>query len=489
MDGLRAGRSSASRPERPAGAVGARPLAAALLALALLATGACVSYRPAPLPEASVLASAPTPDLERLRVEAAELVHPRLEPLAIDLADGLSPDEAAVLAVLANPDLAAARMAHGETAAQLVVAGLLPAPSWTLEGDRPYGSGSAGTVDVVNLGLELDLGELIQRSARIAEAAATLEAVDLGIAWQEWQVAQAARLEAQRIGWLRRRIAVSDTELSAEGDTLEVLRSAMATGDATLPDVGVQLASVEGLRRSRGELRRAEIEARGELDRLLGLPGTSALPVTLAQSADRPAGELARGLGADALVGSAVERRLDLTALRRGYDAQEAVVRAAVLAQLPSLSVGVVHQRNESALRFLGGYVTLGLPIFGRARAAITREEGTRARLGEEIAARSAGVRAEVVALLAVLDELEGEIGRASEAVERLEPVATAERDAAARGDVDRLSEQVVRIALSEARLELAALGQARAETLVGLETAVGSPLRTLASGDPGGRL
>jgi hypothetical protein len=134
----------------------------------------------------------------------------------------------------------------------------------------------------------------------------------------------------------------------------------------------------------------------------------------------------------------------------------------------------------------LGGFVTLGLPIFGRPRAAIALEEATRTRLGEELVARAAAVRSEIRTLRAALDEIDAQIGRARAAVERLEPVAVAERAAAVRGDVDRLSEQVVRTALFDARLELAALRQARDETLTGLETAVGCPLAGVAGGGPG---
>jgi len=448
------------------------------VALLVLTLSACVSYHAAPLPDAAALAAPPPPDLERLRIEASDLDHPRLAPVVIDLADGLTPDEAAVITVLANPDLTATRVRHDEVAAQLIAARLIPEPMLTVERDRPYGSGSASTVNATNIGLDVDLVGLIQRSARVAEATATLESVDLGVAWEEWQVAQAARLETLRVGWLDRRIGVVDAELRSVERTLSALQGAMEQGDATLPDVGIQIAAVEALRRSRGELRRSEVEARGELDRLLGLAGTSSVVVVLPPDESR--GPV--GLDADTLIRTAVERRLDLLALRYGYDAQEAAVRVAVLAQLPSLSVGVVHQRNEAALKFLGGYVTLGLPFLGRPRAAISLEEATRKRLGEELEARAAAIRVDVHTLLSTLAELEAQVRRAEAAIDRLEPVADVEREAANRGDIDRLSEQVVRASLSDARLELAALRQARDETLVGIETAIGCPLGSLAS-------
>ena len=447
-----------------------RPMRALATLLATCLASACVSYRPAPLPAGTELA--PAPDLARLAVAAAELEHPTLPALAVDLADGLSPDEAAVLAVLANPDLVALRRTHDEAAAQLVVAGLLPPPVLTAELDHPYGRGSGGAVDATNLGLELDVGALIERSARTAAAESSLAAVDLGIAWQEWQVAQAARLAALRGAWLEHRIAIADDELAGSEETLAALQTALEQGDTTVSEVGVQLAAVEALRRSRGELQRSAIEARGELARLLGLHDAAGLHLVLARDPSPVA-----DLSADALAAEAVGGRLDLLALRHGYDAQEEAVRRAVLDQVPSLSVGVVHQRNESALKFLGGYVTLGLPFLGRPRAAIRLEQATRARLGDELAARAAAVAAEVRTLVTTLDELESQLGSSRAAVERLAPVAAATRDAALQGDVDRLSEQVIRTALADARLARAALAQARAETLVGLATAVGRPL------------
>jgi len=441
--------------------------------LAVLASMACVSYRPAPLPPGED--AAPTPELTRLAVKTAELEHPTLPPLTVDLDDGLSPDEAAVLAVLANPGLAALRLTHNETAAQLVAAGMLPAPLLSYGRDHPYGSGATGTVDATNLALELDLSALTDRSARVAQAEATLAKVDLGIAWQEWQVAQAARLAAVRSGLLARRIVLVDGELSAEERTLDALRAALEEGDATVSDVGVQLARVEALRRFRNELRRDEVEARGELAQLLGLGDATDLRIVPTVGAAH-AGDMVP----DDLVASAVNDRLDLLALRRGYEAQEAGVRQAVLAQLPSLSVGIAHQRDEASLKFLGGYVTLGLTLPGQARAAIRREEATRARLGRELAARTAALGAEIRTLLRVLTELETQLENANAAVDRLAPLAATQREAAVLGDVDRLSEQVVRAALADAQLHRAALEQARAETLVGLATAIGQPLDQL---------
>lgn len=142
---------------------------------------------------------------------------------------------------------------------------------------------------------------------------------------------------------------------------------------------------------------------------------------------------------------------------------------AAVLAQLPSLSVGVVHQRNESALRFLGGYVTLGLPLFGHPRAAITLEEATRARLGNELTARAAAIRSEIHTLVATQDELESQVE------ETLATLGRVELDPKQTRTVALVVALAVPVVLAATALVLKALGLGlNIMTLGGMAAAVG---------------
>jgi len=439
---------------------------------------ACATYRPAPLPPAHEVAERGMPDLERLEVEAAELKHPILKPVTLDLSDGLSPDEAAVLAVLANPDLAAVRDAHGEAAAQLLGAGLLPNPDLSAEVDRPHGTGSQGTVNAYNVGLGVDIGSLIGRAARVAAASAQLQAVDLGIAWQEWQVAQAARLTTARVAMLERRLGLIRSELKFENETVTVLQRALDEGDATVQDLGIHRSALESLRQLEGDLVRAETETRSRLFRLLGLPPGAQVKVTPLQ-ADPSFPALP---DPSKLVERAVKTRLDLRALELGYRSQEARVRQAVLAQFPSLSIGVTAQRNETALKFLGGFVTLGLPIFNRNQGAIALERATRTRLKHEYEARIATVRTDVDRLAADDALLDRQILVARRGIFSLSHVEAAERNGVLSGDVGRLAWQDVRSTLLDMRLKLATLNQARIETRVALQTAVGSSL----AGHPG---
>ena len=62
--------------------------------------------------ESAVAAKLQPPSMDALRVQAKEVKHPILKPLNFDISNGLSPDEAAVLAVIANPKLRSIRDQH-----------------------------------------------------------------------------------------------------------------------------------------------------------------------------------------------------------------------------------------------------------------------------------------------------------------------------------------------------------------------------------------
>ena len=253
---------------------------------AILFTG-CATYHSRPLPDPAARLSTPAPTEERLRVAAAELDHPLLKPLALDLSDGLSPEEAAVLAVLANPSLAAVRDRHGEAAAQLVVAGLLPNPDLSAELDHPHGAGSGGTTDVYNLGLGISVSGWIGRAARVAEASATLKAVDLGIAWQEWRTGQGAGLAVVRMAGLRRRLDLIRREVSFEKETVKTMEGAVQNGDATIQALGVHRGALGSLLQLEGDLQREAAVTRSRLNLLLGLPPESRIQPVAPESPDR----------------------------------------------------------------------------------------------------------------------------------------------------------------------------------------------------------
>ncbi len=143
-----------------------------------------------------------------------------------------------------------------------------------------------------------------------------------------------------------------------------------------------------------------------------------------------------------------------------------------MLEQFPALTIGISRQRNESSVRFLGGFVSLALPIFDSGRAGVALADATRTRLRHEFEARAAAARDEIAGTGAMIALLERQIPTVRASLAPLASIEERERAAAARGDVDRLSYQTVRSSLLDQRLQDAALSQALAEAHVALDAA-----------------
>jgi len=444
-------------------------LHAVVAALGITLATSCSLYRAAPLPPLAPIRTV-MPATGRLDEELTAIANPLVTVRPVRLDDGLDPDEAVLLALALNPDLVAARDARGEASAQLVQAGLLPNPTLAAEVAQPFGSQAAGLVTALNFGLSIDVRTILTLPARHEAAQQNLAQVELGIAWQEWEVAQNARLLATRLAWLQRRLQILDDEIALESDTTRALERAVSNGDATIAALGVERAALEGFRRQRDDLEQVAAQTRAELIGVLGDP------VGLAADVPVTAGSVAWGRppSVDEIFADCLSSRLDIEALRRGYDAQEARLRQAVIAQLPDLSIGVARQRNESSVDFLGGLVNVGLPVFDRNQAQIALESATRERLRHEYDARVIGTRASLDALTRVGQVIARRLPEIGDAIAPLRQIDEAERSASDRGDADRLVYQTVRTSLVEQRLQEAMLEQGLAETWVGIGTACG---------------
>jgi hypothetical protein len=85
-----------------------------------------------------------------LRIPASGFDDPKLKSQVVDLRSGIGPDEAATIAVYANPALRAIRNRRGLAAAQLIQAGILPNPVVSYARDFVTGGNTAGAVTAYN---------------------------------------------------------------------------------------------------------------------------------------------------------------------------------------------------------------------------------------------------------------------------------------------------------------------------------------------------
>ncbi len=322
---------------------------------------------------------------------ASTLRHPLLPPVSFDPSDGLSPDEVAILTVFVNPELKARRDRRGIAEAQVLQAGLLPDPVLSYNMDVPVGGVTGGKVTAFGTGLEWELSRLLPRNARQQAARKDAGAVDLDIAWQEWQIAQAARLRATRVLWLARQQVVADQRSQVLEKEQKLLRDAVEAGEAT----SLELAAVEKASsvafQEASAFRGQQATERLAMYRAIGFPPTASVslqaPAHGSPGPIPPLEELLSGLE---------DRRLDLVALRVGYASQEARLRAAIQAQFPRLDVGLTGGRDSDRLVTAGFEIRVALPMFERNQGAIAAASATRKQLFDEYAARLFDARLDV---------------------------------------------------------------------------------------------
>ena len=441
----------------------------ALVVVPLMILSGCVSYRPAELPSHP----RPDPSSTELATEAVRLGHARLDPLQIDLAGPLSPPQLGVVAVLLNPDLRSQRARVGVAEAQAFDAGLFPDPQFSASLDRPQSAPML--VDALAASLGLDTSAFYLRPQRLRNARAVERQTRLDLAWLEWQTGNQAALLAARIQGLESNLLLTREAEALSASILNRSLVALARGDLSATDVEPRrIAEADAADR----LRVAERDlaaARLELNALLGL--SPATPVQLTRL-DAPSPCLPP---VATLVDGALAQRLDLQALRAGYEAQEATLQVAVLLQYPRLNLSLNAARDTGAVRTNGVAIGFDLPLWNRNRGQIEVQTATREQLRSEYEARLFATRADIATLTSALD-----IGRRQRAdlANQLVPLrasVAAFESAAARGDISRITAETARLSLLDKSIALAALDQAMAEQTRALQTAVGTPLETFA--------
>lgn len=446
--------------------VAARPSATRVLRLAVgILTASCATYRPAPLADpAEVLGF---PDVAIVSADAKAIDRPFLRPQAIDLTQPLTPNALAVLAVLENPDLKAQRAKVGVSVAQSFAARLLPDP--TVQGNFDKLLSGPDAFDAFAGQLAVDLNQLrTARATRDAGEAADRQ-VRLDLAWAEWQTSGQARLTGVRLVALQAQASIVRQTAESAEDLLAAASRAAGRGDLAAADVDARRQSALDAQDKARAAEGALVVARESLVQLLGLPpGTVLRLAAPAVSVTPPP--------ADVLVAQALDRRLDLEALRAGYAAAEAGVRKAVLEQFPTLSLTLAGGRDTSNNYTLGPSVGLTLPLWNRNRGGIAVAEATRELLKAEYAARLFQTRAEIGTAVAGIVTVRRQREDLIAKLPAIRQFATASARAAGRGDLAPAVAATAAQALRDRLLTLSQLDQQISEQGIALELLSGGP-------------
>ncbi len=434
------------------------PPVGALAGVALLALCGCATYAPAPL----------GPAVDQLLSGGDRGVSgPGGSSAAMDLSKPLTPSTLAVIAVIANPDLKAARAKAGVADAQVFGAGLLPDPVFNFSFDKLI-SGP----DMFNgYGAQLiyDLTAFRDRGVALAGQRAARAQVRFDLAWREWQTAGQARLLGARIAGLETASVLLERTRSTSADALERVLTAAARGDLKADDVEVRrLAAAAAADRALQDQRDLSA-ARRDLDTLLGLPPNARLSIASDPPPSIPP-------DAETLFARARSGRLDLRALEAGYRSQEAATRKAVFDAFPTLQLTVATARDTAGNRTVGPAVNFTLPAWNRNAGGIAIARATREQLRAEYAARVFAARAEIADLVDKLSVARRQRAQIADQVRPLARLAAQTEAAAAAGDVARAAAETARQSVTDKQITLAALDQSIAEQSVALELAVGAP-------------
>ena len=290
------------------------------------------------------------PATEILRIPASRIRNPELKSQVMDFRSGIGPDEAATIALYSNPALRAIRDRRGLAVAQLIQARILPNVVVSYGRDYVTGGNTAGATTAYNFTAGWEFSALVPFLPKQTAARKNLGSVDLDIAWQEWQMAENARTAVYRVVALDAQVARAREGNRGLQESTNAMRQAVDAHEKTV----LELAAVESASQdSRATMLALEQDSERQqlgLNKILGVESEMKVRLrdglTLPTHLDFP--------DEHDLLSNIESRRLDLLGLRQGYASQDAVVRAAILAQFPKMSVAFVRAKDNTDVQSTG---------------------------------------------------------------------------------------------------------------------------------------
>jgi len=437
----------------------------------------CASYQPLPLSNASVQQRLRTSAAKALQIAAAQLYHPLLAPVPLNLRSGIGPDQAAILAVILNPKLRADRDRRGLAVAQLIQAGIIPNPTVGYTRDFVTGGNTTGTVTAFGFTGSWDISALVSHGAKVAAARANVQAISLDVAWTEWQTAVAAKLALYRVVALEAELIRANQIASDQQQTVDTLQAAVDRHEKSVLDLAAAQASREDARATVLTLEQERDRQRLELKRAVGVLPETELPIE--QGVALPSALPLPSEGE--LVADLENRRLDLVGLRQGCQSQEQTVRAAVLAQFPKVVRGFSHGSDTTNVHTTGFGITIDLPIFDRNQGNIAIETATRQKLFDEYATRVFEAHSDIATAVADIRSLNRQVAAAEAALPVLQHLVDVAKEALDQGAADVLVYFQAKTNLNQKSLQIIKLKQQLVDSRIALELASG---RYLPAGD-----
>jgi outer membrane protein TolC len=314
----------------------------------------------------------------------------------INGSEGLSADEAVVVALYLNPDLRAFRKERGVAEGGLVSARLFPNPEIqaSVLANLP---GSGVGIGSNTLAATLSPFRPGERGARIALAQARIEEVKDQVSAEEWRVAAEIKKAYLTLWAVEEQLKIQDTSVRLQERTLKFFREKRELGDASRLDLNLVTIEYTQALRQREATASERDRARQALLALLGLPPLYDLKL---KAAADPIAYKPFQVEPAMLETFMIERRPQLAAAKQEYEQAEQSLRLAYIQRIPWFRLGPNYERQsggaEGMTNRLGIGVGIDLPLFNRNQGAIASLQASRDKLYEGFTAKVHTARAEM---------------------------------------------------------------------------------------------
>ena len=421
--------------------------------------GGCALYHSLPLPQ--------HPDLLgqlsqlRTRIPAAAGEPPR----AIATDGPLAIDDIGLLAVLNDPDLRAERGTLDVARAGLLQASLLPNPSGSVSYTPILGGHDI--VPAWAASLTEDVKAILTYHTRKKSARLQLEQVNADLLWQEWQVAQQARILALDLYWDGLSVALAERQLQLLEREVREVQAATQSGALDLTALAPLLAAKASAAQTVASLNLAQLQGWQQLDALLGLQPDVRFSIAPPKLAPLPP-------DLDELIAQLPQRRPDLVALQLGYRSADESVRSAIIGQFPALVAGYQWGQDTSNVRSGGPTASFDLPIFDRNQGQVAQARATRLQLYEQYEARLDAADGAAKGLVSQIKRLRSDAQEAESAAAAAEAQSKSAQQAYAQDTLDQRSLADFETTALQRRIEAMTLERSLGESRITLTVALG---------------
>jgi len=298
----------------------------------------------------------------------------------------LTADVAVQIALLNNRNLQATFESLGVAQADLVEAGLLENPVFTL---TVY-SGHAGTNPEASI--VQDFVSLLSLSVRKKVGEAAAQRVALDVANRAVDLARQVQDHYYTVVGDAQALELAHQVVIATEASAELAERQREAGNLSLRDQSVQQAFYA---QTLLEVAQAEAQLASDRERLNRSMGVWGQDIAWKVPAHLP--PIPDSLPSlEQVEVRAISQRLDLAAAKKEAEAAAQTLNLTrQFRYLGPLGIGVAYKREPNGEKFVGPTVELGLPIFNQHQASVARSEAAFKRSQERVAALAVEIRSE----------------------------------------------------------------------------------------------